>query len=1419
MDLDIFHHDPLVEQYIDSLFPSDTHDFDPDLHAAQVYSLRTDDADPRARPDLCSISMPPISEVLPTISPVLHVPTPIYSLYVLPELLSISQLSAVDFYQSLAVNQVLLSPRLPPRAHVDGGSMANTTNRLDYLFFYHEFTPEELQHVPRFRVANDATERPVGYGYTKVPIVGHDGHMFQETFYTPTLPATIFSPDVMGRTLGCTGYYVCSDFVNDDESVLTLRSCGCGPDDGITDVIMSLRRIRGLLYSVPLIKPTDHEHSASYSSVRSSDNLIQPICTRASLRESSRNSTDVTPFRDPDLPIRALTREQQRTLWHMRLGHTNDARVAQMHRYADGIPSLPRSDVLHKCPLCTQAKLHKASRVAVEPDTSTECWQHVHMDFGFFVQKSKNRKRFESLKGLAGETCYVLLTDRKSGAWQVAVRVDKRPPLDFVKKWLARYGSLAKDRSVRFDLGGELGRCKAIHDLFEAAGYRVDVTAPDSSNENGQVERPHRTIGDAVRTMLFAAALPAKYWPYALKHFVLLSNLIPRGNREEPPITICTGVRPDLRLLRVFGCSIFVLPAKKRFSKLNIHSKSGIFLGFQKTFRHAYYLDHASGKVLTGRHIAFDEGMNSTDSPPPFARLLKGLELLPPEKDVLDLDKPEDRLDVSLSPFTDVETVQFPLDFSKEHPLGFQIAPCSRQLRAFAHTLTVPPHRYQLRSAQNRFQGGYILALDDVPVFSTDDVRTELDRLRALSEPPIELSVTIAADLLEDLRDSRAPPLHLRAIDLRRICALNIVAGEGMKLSTRELRQQVRDIASAPPLGYTPADPDDLVTLSAFELLEMRRLQVQHMTDEERKLKSFTRRNLMQLPNWQEWRDADDKQLNAHWDSGTFGKPVKRKSLSTNPDDPSQVFRLQWARLIKSNGDKKARACLDGSKRAAPFLRMHVQTYASCIELPGMRIFFAVCAARGLIVYFADVVNAFQQAPPPSIACFIRPDEAIIDWYFRKFGIKLDPDDDLIPLLRALQGHPEAGVLWERMITDIVINKMKFKNTIQERSLYIGVLEGMEILACRQVDDFATGSSKTEGNRVFFRVLSSYVKTELYQLGIVQETSAFSRFNGIDVHQTQDFIKLDCKTYIDRVLLTHGWDTPENGTTDPANLVPLRPDKTDALMRLEGPPEKTPEARELVKKHQFSYRNLLGELIYAYVICRIDIGYAVCFLARFSQAPHDGHFVALKHVAKYLRKTRDWGLIYWRPKPLMELPKMHFQVVPPDPSLPTFPVYSFDELIAFLDAAHATDIKTRRSVAGLVACLCGAAIAYKSRLIPTVATSSTEAEFLSAVMCAKIVKYLRSILQGLDFLRPSPTRLLIDNEAALAVINEKKPTPRSRHIDVQHFAIQEWAENKDIIMEHIAGVINPSDDLTKALGWLLHSRHARRHMGHYGPPC
>jgi hypothetical protein len=166
----------------------------------------------------------------------------------------------------------------------------------------------------------------------------------------------------------------------------------------------------------------------------------------------------------------------------------------------------------------------------------------------------------------------------------------------------------------------------------------------------------------------------------------------------------------------------------------------------------------------------------------------------------------------------------------------------------------------------------------------------------------------------------------------------------------------------------------------------------------------------------------------------------------------------------------------------------------------------------------------------------------------------------------------------------------------------------------------------------------------------------------------------------------------------------------------------------------------------------------------------------------------------------------------------TFPASDLLKLVGYIDAAHATDPRTLRSVTGFVFCLAGGAIAYKSKLQAIVSTSSTEAEFIAAVHAGKVTKYLRSVLRELGVLLSAPTVLHIDNQAAIAMINENKPTQRSRHIDIQHFAIQEWRAAGHLRTAHIAGILNPADQQTKALGSTLHARHARRAMGHFGSP-
>ena len=483
--------------------------------------------------------------------------------------------------------------------------------------------------------------------------------------------------------------------------------------------------------------------------------------------------------------------------------------------------------------------------------------------------------------------------------------------------------------------------------------------------------------------------------------------------------------------------------------------------------------------------------------------------------------------------------------------------------------------------------------------------------------------------------------LHLRMNDLRRVCALQKTTPEGKTFTEFNTALQNFDT--------------DLTDVEMSEVIH--RLQTETMTMEERRLKRFTRRNLLRLPNWSSWDAAFDAQLDAHRAAGTLGAPIPRpKSLDGRP---ANILRIQWSNLVKSDGTRKCRACIDGSKRAAPWLHQFAQTYASCIEQPCMRLFFAVSAAKSLIVTFADTANAFQQSPPPSEQCYLAIDDAYCSWYLKRFGVAIDPRTHVIPVERALQGHPEAGALWERMIVGILEGpELGFTSTTHERNLYRGTIDGELVLVCRQVDDFAIASASPQAAAKLIAVINSHATTADLGIGIKDKNGVTSCYNGVDVHQTRDYMKISCTTYIQRLLQTNGWDTPAHRESDRFDLTPLASSSVESLLRLVGPPEDSAEHHQLQEECGFSYRQLLGELVYAYTVCRLDIGYAITLLSSFSHAPARAHYLALKSVVKYLRRHIDWGIVYWRKTPVVSLPAVSLDHPIVDSTLPSLPTHT-----------------------------------------------------------------------------------------------------------------------------------------------------------------
>jgi hypothetical protein len=352
-----------------------------------------------------------------------------------------------------------------------------------------------------------------------------------------------------------------------------------------------------------------------------SDSTSSPDDTMVDATANS-NDGDAPTYMDPDeeCVLCRVSQDQLRILGHQRLGHVHSRRASKMHKHADGIPPIPIATELDSCPVCAHAKLRKAARGLESTRLcATQPGQGVSVDFGFIVQQSKNSQHVERLQGLNGETCCCLVVDHFSGRLYGECFASKAPPIDFLNRWLLLHG-LPKDvpnKYVRMDNGGKLGNCCTVVDLFENAGYAVELTAPDSSHQNGPTKRPHQTIADAIHTMLGGAGLPPKFWPRAFYHFLRLYNVTPHGDKASP-CAIENGKNQNLGHLRVFGCRVCALPARPhRPDKLVPDGRVGAFLGFSKTMKNVLYFDVETETVKPAQHVAFDESMNDLDFKPP----------------------------------------------------------------------------------------------------------------------------------------------------------------------------------------------------------------------------------------------------------------------------------------------------------------------------------------------------------------------------------------------------------------------------------------------------------------------------------------------------------------------------------------------------------------------------------------------------------------------------------------------------------------------------------------------------------------------------------------------------------------------------------------------------------------------------------
>jgi hypothetical protein len=177
-------------------------------------------------------------------------------------------------------------------------------------------------------------------------------------------------------------------------------------------------------------------------------------------------------------------------------------------------------------------------------------------------------------------------------------------------------------------------------------------------------------------------------------------------------------------------------------------------------------------------------------------------------------------------------------------------------------------------------------------------------------------------------------------------------------------------------------------------------------------------------------------------------------------------------------------------------------------------------------------------------------------------------------------------------------------------------------------------------------------------------------FNGIDISQARTHISILSKTYLDTVFNNYGWNN-----IIPI-LLPMNP-SNDFVLALDSAEPLEPNHRALLDSTRFRYRATIGELIWPMLMTRPELSYPVVKLSQCATNPATIHYDAVFGIFQYLSITRDDGITYTRPKPLIWGPLVkhtHICSQPMDRIDEHFPKENLQTLYRYSDADWAMDI-------------------------------------------------------------------------------------------------------------------------------------------------
>jgi transposase InsO family protein len=419
------------------------------------------------------------------------------------------------------------------------------------------------------------------------------------------------------------------------------------------------------------------------------------------------------------------------------------------------------------------------------------------------------------------------------------------------------------------------------------------------------------------------------------------------------------------------------------------------------------------------------------------------------------------------------------------------------------------------------------------------------------------------------------------------------------------------------------------------------------------------------------------------------------------------------------------------------------ETFAPVAKMTTIRLVLALAAANDWELHNMDVNTAYLNAPV---------DEQIYAQQPKGFE-QLGPGGGelVMRLLKSLYGLKQSGHNWNRVIDDWLI-KYGLEPTASDPCAYVLDSPGGEdgiLVVLLWVDDLIILGSELATVIKFKQAISERFK--------MKDLEELSWILGMEVRRDRGkgVLEINQTAYIDQMMQRFGM----------ADCKPVPTPMCQQLTKLD------PDGLEPDKE----YMRAVGSLLYASIVTRPDISFAVQSLARHLQASGEEHWMAVKRLLRYLKGTRELSIQY------------HADAEDPL------------KLKVYSDSDWGGDLYTRRSTTGYLTIMAGGPVSWTSRLQPTVALSSAEAEYMAASAATKEVMYLRQLLDDLRYPQVGATMLLVDNQGAIGLAKNPVLHQRTKHIDIRYHFIRERVKGGDVQPVYVSTNEQWADLLTKAL--------------------